>query len=125
MTKTIRYLAKFRDWRSIAIAGIAGFCLTFAALAASVSLSGRAILAAAAIGSLSCVGLTFLWCALCVIRKLSEQNVRRNFALNNMAQGLCMFDGQHRLVVWNKNYEVMYGLESTIRRGCGKSLARC
>ena len=54
-----------------------------------------------------------------VLRRRGAQNRRMSAALNNMSQGLSMFDSQHRLVVWNKNYETMYKLGPTIRRGCG------
>lgn len=49
---------------------------------------------------------------------LSEQNRRFNAALNNMAQGLCMFDGDGRLVVCNRKYIEIYGLsEDVVRPG--------
>ena len=48
------------------------------------------------------VGLAGTWSAIRIIQKLGAQNMRRDLALNNMIQGLCMFDGQHRLVVWNR-----------------------
>jgi diguanylate cyclase (GGDEF)-like protein len=35
-------------------------------------------------------------------------------ALSNMAQGLCMFDGQKRLVVWNERYAELYRLPSEL-----------
>ena len=38
------------------------------------------------------------------------QNERFNAALNNMTQGLCMFDAERRLVVWNEPYARMYAL---------------
>ncbi len=124
MILTLRYLAKFRDWRLLITAGTVGFCLTLAATqaagAASPSLAPGLVPAMliAVTGALFGACLAVIWAALRVIRKLNEQNARRDFALNNMAQGLSMFDGQHRLVVWNKNYETMYKLESVIRRGC-------
>jgi PAS domain-containing protein len=119
MIKTLGYLAKFRDWRLLIAAGVAGFCLTLAIVeAASAPLDHAQILLIASAGALFGIFLAFAWAALRVIRKLNEQNVRRDFALNNMAQGLCMFDGQHRLVIWNKNYETLYNLGPTIRRGC-------
>ncbi len=43
-------------------------------------------------------------------RDLSEQNVRFAAALEHMAHGLCMFDGDQRLMVCNKRYTEMYGL---------------
>jgi diguanylate cyclase (GGDEF)-like protein len=42
--------------------------------------------------------------------ELETQNTRFDAALNNMSQGLCMFDAQQRLVVWNERYLQMYGL---------------
>ena len=40
--------------------------------------------------------------------ELARTNVRFNAALSNMAQGLCMFDEQKRLVVWNDRYAELY-----------------
>jgi methyl-accepting chemotaxis protein len=42
--------------------------------------------------------------------QLRIQNIRFNAALNNMAQGLCMFDADRRLVVCNERYAQMYAL---------------
>ena len=38
------------------------------------------------------------------------QNIRFNAALNNMSQGLCMFDSDKRLVVHNERYAKLYSL---------------
>ena len=42
--------------------------------------------------------------------ELSRINVQFDAALSNMAQGLCMFDGEKRLVVWNERYAKLYQL---------------
>jgi methyl-accepting chemotaxis protein len=42
--------------------------------------------------------------------QLQTQNVRFNAALNNMSQGLCMFDADKRLVVGNQRYAQLYAL---------------
>lgn len=42
--------------------------------------------------------------------KLQAQNVQLDAALNNMAQGLAMFDAGQRLIVCNDRYAEMYGL---------------
>jgi methyl-accepting chemotaxis protein len=42
--------------------------------------------------------------------QLRTQNIRFNAALNNMSQGLCMFDSARRLVVCNDRYASMYAL---------------
>ena len=40
-------------------------------------------------------------------------------ALNNMNQGLCMFDAENRLQVWNERYREMYGIDpKQIWTGC-------
>ena len=51
--------------------------------------------------------------------KLSERNRWLDAAINNMIQGLCMFDAQNRLLVWNERYRAMYNIDpSKIWRGC-------
>jgi diguanylate cyclase (GGDEF)-like protein/PAS domain S-box-containing protein len=42
--------------------------------------------------------------------KLREQHLRLDTALNNMSQGLCMFDAAGRLVLFNQRYLDMYGM---------------
>ena len=44
--------------------------------------------------------------------ELRIQNLRFDAALNNMSHGLCMFDGDRRLIVCNKRYAEMYGLHA-------------
>ena len=52
-------------------------------------------------------------------QKMSEQNLQLDVALNNINQGLCMFDAQNRLVVWNERYRDMYNIDPRhIWRGC-------
>ena len=51
--------------------------------------------------------------------ELREQNRLFDAALNNMTQGLCMFDKDARLVVRNQRYLTMYGLSpDVVKRGC-------
>jgi diguanylate cyclase (GGDEF)-like protein/PAS domain S-box-containing protein len=46
-------------------------------------------------------------------------NVLLDTALNNMSQGLCMFDAEARLVVCNRRYLEMYGLsDDLVKPGC-------
>ena len=42
--------------------------------------------------------------------ELARINMQFDAALSNMAQGLCMFDGEKRLVVWNERYAELYQL---------------
>jgi len=65
-----------------------------------------------------------------VVRKLSEQHrvsrvrltlekQRLNLAINNMTQGLLLFDASHELVICNQRYLEMYGLSADIvKPGC-------
>jgi PAS domain S-box-containing protein len=51
--------------------------------------------------------------------QLKERNRWLDVAINNMVQGLCMFDAQNRLMVWNERYRTMYNIEpGKIWRGC-------
>jgi diguanylate cyclase (GGDEF)-like protein len=47
-------------------------------------------------------------------RKLEQANVQVDAALNNMSQGLCMFDKDERLVICNERYLGVYGLSPDI-----------
>jgi diguanylate cyclase (GGDEF)-like protein len=46
--------------------------------------------------------------------ELEVMNTRFSAALSNMAQGLCMFDGQRRLIVWNQRFAEMYDLPARL-----------
>lgn len=123
MIRTIRSFGVFRYWLRIVFAGVLGVAAAFAAAKAiefySTPVTIATIILMAAVGALLCVFLAGSWSARQIIRKLNAQNMRRDLALNNMVQGLCMFDGQGRLVVWNSQYQTMYKLQSSdIWRGC-------
>jgi len=45
---------------------------------------------------------------------LSAKNVHFDAALNNMVQGLCMFDANQRLIVCNQRYLEMYGFSPEV-----------
>src|SRR5690242_10397245 len=52
-------------------------------------------------------------------RKLVDQKLQLDTALNNMSHGLCMFDADARLVVCNERYLHMYGLSGqNAKPGC-------
>jgi diguanylate cyclase (GGDEF)-like protein len=51
--------------------------------------------------------------------RLLAQNARVDSAINNMSQGLLMFDGQARLVLCNERYIEMYNLSAdVVKPGC-------
>src|SRR5262245_8477536 len=52
-------------------------------------------------------------------RRLREQNTRLDTAINNMSQGLLMFDESARLVICNQRYLQIYGLSAKhVKPGC-------
>ena len=60
-------------------------------------------------------GLTLLVTVAIIIsfryqQSLKRTNMRIHAALANMTHGLCMFDGEKRLVIWNQQYAKLYDL---------------
>jgi diguanylate cyclase (GGDEF)-like protein/PAS domain S-box-containing protein len=52
-------------------------------------------------------------------KELREQKLQLDAALNNMSQGLVMFDSAERLLVCNRRYLQMYGLSAeVVKPGC-------
>jgi diguanylate cyclase (GGDEF)-like protein len=47
---------------------------------------------------------------------LQHQNLWFNAALNNMSQGLCMFDADQRLIVSNQQYQSLYDLPDDVMK---------
>ena len=62
-------------------------------------------LTAVAITSLLVAIAALEWC-----RRLRRQNRHLLTALNNMSEGLCLFDASARLILCNDRYMEMYGL---------------
>jgi methyl-accepting chemotaxis protein/PAS domain-containing protein len=96
-----------RNWRPLAIAAAIGGA-GYSQWPAEPSVSGIAFafsLAFATGAALIAVLLTI---------DLKKHNRRIRFALDNIAQGLCMFDGKEQLVVSNKTYLDMYRLSAKI-----------
>ena len=114
-------LATFRDWRLIAFAGLVGAIASLAAMGIVLFFTGMASAAFAeamllVAASLALVAAILRWQ---IRRNGGEQHLRLDEALNNMNQGLCMFDAQNRLVVWNERYREMYRIDPhRIWRGC-------
>ncbi len=122
MIRALRNFGTSRHWRRVAFAGASGVAvaLAIAGLIAAYSEASVAYLSAlalvAAAFALCLVGSIPAWR---IRGKLSEQNLRLDGALNNMNQGLCMFDAQNRLLVWNERYREMYDIDPrNIWRGC-------
>jgi methyl-accepting chemotaxis protein len=115
--------AAARDWRMVMLTGVISFAVSFAlfhfvlpvdawvgsAPKLIVSLFFSALVAMLTIASMTSV----------FARKLRVDNLRMRVAINNMSQGLCMFDGNERLVVCNQRYMEMYNLSADIvKPGC-------
>ncbi|MGX9443273.1 bifunctional diguanylate cyclase/phosphodiesterase [Nitrobacteraceae bacterium UC4446_H13] len=85
----------------------------------------RFLIGAASLSALIIAAILFL-----IVRRLSRQHrasreqlgtekQRLDTAINNMSQGLLMFDASERLIVCNKRYIEMYGLSAeVIKPGC-------
>lgn len=107
-----------RGWRSVMLAGIVGFAFSLAAFhfvlpvrlgESSAPEFAVSLFLSAVVASLTAVLVTAL-----LSRSLQLENRRMRGAINNMAQGLCMFDGNERLVVCNHRYMQMYSLSADI-----------
>ena len=105
-----------RDWRiaMLAIAACGGIALLLlglidpARVIAWITDAPRA-LAALAISTVAAL-LMFSIAALLVLVATLRRNLRISSALDNMTQGLCMFDSSARLILCNEPYLDMYGL---------------
>jgi diguanylate cyclase (GGDEF)-like protein/PAS domain S-box-containing protein len=103
------------DWRLFLVAGVLGFAATLTAIEiarayAPLLTSFPTVLAALA-GALAAMGLAGALSAWQVKRGLYDHTHRLDAALNNMNQGLCMFDADNRLLVWNRRYVDMYSID--------------
>jgi diguanylate cyclase (GGDEF)-like protein/PAS domain S-box-containing protein len=123
MTRILKSLRIARDWRTIAVAGVLGFAFALAAgeFVGTLHAATSALVLALTVFVLAllavCVaGAVTAWRVRSALR---EQNMRLDGALNNMNQGLCMFDAANRLVVWNQRYLDMYRIDpQRIWLGC-------
>jgi len=110
-----------RDWRLVASIGCVGFFASFALFHYAVPV-GRWIGLASGPAAVFAAAMTAVVAMAAVIavraQALRMQNLRMRVALDNMSQGLCMFDGNQRLVVCNRRYAEMYELpEEIVRTG--------
>ena len=62
--------------------------------------------------SLACLGLFYR-----ARKRLQVQNMLLDDALHHMSQGLCMFDGGGRLMLWNRRFVEIYNLHDRLRMG--------
>jgi methyl-accepting chemotaxis protein len=73
-----------------------------------------------------CAGLIALLAMLvtgvAAVRRMQAENTRMGVAINNMSQGLCMFDRNERLVICNRRYMDLYQLPEAVVQP-GRTLA--
>ena len=98
-----------RDWRLVALIGCVCFPASFALFHYVVPLGAWVAAAPELLVSAFGAGLTTLAGdarspASCITRRMHVDNLRMRVAINNMSQGLCMFDRNERLVVCNRRY---------------------
>ncbi len=123
MLRVLRTIRDGRDWRLMSLAGIVGFALAFAATeiarAYDASMDTLSVALASALGALIGICIAGPFWTMRTRAGLRQQNKWLDGAINNMIQGLCMFDAQNRLMVWNERYRTMYRLRPRdIWRGC-------
>jgi methyl-accepting chemotaxis protein len=115
-----------REWRLVALAGgggfAAGFVLFHVVLPAGRWVASSPTLAASLFLALLAAMLAMAVTGLAIIAGLRRHSRRIRDALNNMSQGLCMFDRNGRLLLCNKRYLELYRLPAAVARP-GVSLA--
>ena len=99
-----------RPWHWVALSGCVGYAAGFAAFYTVAPASRAAVLAG--FGALMAATLT----GAASFRHLREHHRRMHAALNNISQGLCMFDRNERLLLCNKRYVEIYRLSEEVAR---------
>jgi methyl-accepting chemotaxis protein len=112
-----------RDRRLVAMIGCAAFTTSYIVFHFMLPVHAWAAALPEPVASALCAFLTAAWVMLlaflAVSRRIQMNNKRMRIAINNMSQGLCMFDGNERLVVCNQRYIELYNLSSdVVKPGC-------
>jgi len=92
------------------IAGIIGFAVFGPGWLMHVLSAGPKLLASIVMGVIFALAASSLAAAVVIVGLRQKYRLVRS-ALNNMTQGLCMFDSAARLVLCNERYLEMYGLQ--------------
>ena len=108
-----------RDWRRVALVGAVCFALAFAPLyfllpAGAVMAASKPV--ASVVGAGFAALLAMAVTLILLTGRLRAHNRRMRIALNNMSQGLCMFDRNERLLVCNHRYAEMYNLPPAVTK---------
>ncbi len=115
--------ASARNWGLVILAGGFGFAAAYVALhffpssMAELDAAPTVVVSLAVSGIAACLAMAVALALLA--RRLHINNLRMGVAINNMSQGLCMFDGAERRVICNRRYLEMYKLSADlVRPGC-------
>ncbi|HTT49254.1 MAG TPA: PAS-domain containing protein [Pseudolabrys sp.] len=107
-----------RDWRSVALIGCVCFPASLVLFHFAVPLedwvAATPKLWLSVLGAGLATMLAMLLGGFAIIRQLQTNNTRMGVAINNMSQGLCMFDGNERLVICNQRYVELYQLSEDV-----------
>ena len=103
-----------RDWRMILLTGGISIAVSYALfhfvlpVGTWISIAPESIVStfSAAVIAMLAMAITTAFFA----QRLRVHNLRMRIAINNMSQGLCMFDTDSRLIVCNRRYAEMYAL---------------
>ena len=101
-------------WLLIIATGLFCFGASFAILHIT-NFNPMSFMAALPATTVNCIMLALVGvsaASVFVICRLNRQDRLMTVALNNMPQGLCMFDVSARLMLWNKRYTEIYGLSA-------------
>jgi len=120
MAKAQLALAGWRDWRPLALIGLAVFASSFALFHYALPVGVWVTSTPEPVASAFLAGLTgmlaMVLAAVFATQELQVRNVRMRVALDNMSMGLCMFDGNERLVISNQRYVEIYQLGDEFSR---------
>lgn len=118
MAKDTPELATRYDLRLLALTGglcfPASFVLFYTVLPVGAWAASAPALMIAVFAAALTTMLAMAFIGAVLARRMQEHNQSMRIALNNMAQGLCMFDRNERLVVCNRRYMEMYALPADI-----------
>jgi methyl-accepting chemotaxis protein len=107
-----------RDRRNVVLLGCLCFPASFALFYFALPADAWAAAAPNFLVSGFLAGLTtalaILTAGIVSARRMQLNNTRMRVAINNMSQGLCMFDGSERLVVCNQRYKELYNLPDEV-----------
>jgi methyl-accepting chemotaxis protein len=120
MAKAQPALATWHDRRLVALIGLAVFASSFALFHYALPVGAWITSAPELVASAFLAGLTsvlaMVFALVFAVQRLQVHNVRMGVALNNMSMGLCMFDGNERLVISNQRYIEIYQLGDEFSR---------